>query len=203
MSVPLLTRVGGQPPTLREWSRYLTILIKYGYCYAATSLFISNIIDLITWNAPLMLVDLLLLSPAILLLAGVCAAFIVYRRTNSILMSSTAFTVLFSFGFAVGRIAVPVPTLLLFGLFIYDVIFRKNECVPTSEGCYDGTDPGTTASMFLLTCILLFVQWSFWALIFTAGRWTLFGHVDRQCTRENDVLPEECHHGTKTTVGRE
>lgn len=120
------------------------------------------------------MIDLLLLSPAVLLGAGVWAAIVVHRRTQSILLSSTAFTLFFSFGLAIDRGAVPVPTLLLAALMIYDVIFTPNDCIQTvSDGCYYERDMVNT---FFLFQVCLWVQWAFWAAVLSAGHWLLFAH---------------------------
>ena len=114
--------------------------------------------------------DLILLSPVVLLLLAVLFARLAYLRTNSIISSSTVFTLLFSFGLAIDRTAIPLPTLMFLPIALYDLI-NAPPCVQTSEGWYAEVDPAGNLMFFLLFLIL---QWAFWTLIFVLFRFALF-----------------------------
>jgi hypothetical protein len=112
------------------------------------------------------MVWLVLLSPFVLLAVGIPAAKLAYRRTGSVLLSSAVFTLLFSFGLGIYRIALPMPTLVLLGMAAYAAMAPKAPCVPTPEGCYSEADE---ASIIIVLPFL--VQWAFWFLVFGLGRY--------------------------------
>ncbi len=104
-----------------------------------------------------------LLSPILFLSFAIFFATLLYRRTGSIVSSSTVFTAFFSFGFAADRTAILVPTLVFIPLVIHD-LFNAPPCVQISEGCYSEvavSGASLTFFFFLLCC-----QWAFWTLVF-------------------------------------
>ena len=112
----------------------------------------------------------ILVSIVLFLVLAIFFAKLAYRRTDSIVLRSAAFTLFCSFGLAVDRIAVPVPTLIFLPMLLYDLI-NAPPCVPTSEGCYSETDPGADLLLFFF---LFLIQWAFWALIFVTFRKAFF-----------------------------
>jgi hypothetical protein len=106
--------------------------------------------------------NLILLSPILSLLLAICFARLVYRRSGSVVLSSTVFTLFFSFGISINRIATPVPTLVFIPMAFYDLI-NAPTCMPTSEGCYPDAEPGTALTLFLF---LFLIQWAFWTSLF-------------------------------------
>lgn len=107
--------------------------------------------------------ELLIVSALVLLLVAIFSAWIAYRRTASVALSSMLFTVFFSFGIAIDRIAIPLPALIFLPLAVHDVLDAP-PCVPTSEGCYSETDPvGNLRGFF----VLFSIQWAFWAVVFS------------------------------------
>lgn len=107
-----------------------------------------------------------LMSVPALFIIGLLAAILVYRKTGSVLYSSTVFTLFFSFGFAVDRIAVPVPTLILTGMVAYDAVQKTISppvCVQTSDGPLCDSNEGSAVIVFPLL-----VQWYFWFVVFFA-----------------------------------
>lgn len=111
--------------------------------------------------------DLILLSPLVLLFWAIFFAWLVYRRTGSLVSSSTVFTLFFSFGIAVGRLPIPLPTMLFLPIALYDLV-NAPPCVPTSDGCYSEVDPVGTLTFFFF---LLALQWAFWTGMFFLVRW--------------------------------
>lgn len=110
---------------------------------------------------------LFLFSPVALLPMGMWAAGWVHRRTASVFLSSAAFTAFFSFGIAVNRIALPLPTIIMVGFELHDAWFVHRECIPTSEGC--GHIPeGDTVIL-----IPWLIQWAWWFGVFGIGRFLI------------------------------
>jgi len=60
--------------------------------------------------------------------------------------------------------AVPVPTLPLIALAIYDEITYSSRCTPTPEGCYVDNEGSAVIVLPYL------FQWAFWCFIFFTGR---------------------------------
>lgn len=97
---------------------------------------------------PAILMDHWRLITGLQLLAGVCAARWAYRRTGSVVWSSAAFTLCFSFGLVVYRLAFPAPTFSLLVLRVLDALEPKDPCpVRDSDGCFD---PGDSADSFIV-----------------------------------------------------
>ena len=111
----------------------------------------------------------LLIATLLLLFAGIFAAWFVYRRTSSVLLSSAAFTFFFSFGFVMYRLGFPVPTLILIGMLAYEAMQPPEPCVPTGDGCFNGNDEATA-----IILVPALVQWGFWFLVFGLGRFLFF-----------------------------
>jgi hypothetical protein len=107
-----------------------------------------------------------LMSMPALFIIGLLAAILVYRKTGSVLYSSAVFTLIFSFGFAVDRIALPVPTLILTGMVAYEAVQKTISppvCVQTSDGPFCDGSEGTAVIVFPLL-----LQWCFWFVVFFA-----------------------------------
>lgn len=110
--------------------------------------------------------NLVLLSIVLLFISAIFLAIFVYRRSDSIVLHSAVFTLFVSFGIAVDRTAIPVPTLVFLPILLYDLI-NAPPCVQSSEGCYAEVDPGSNLMLFLF---LFLLQWAFWTLIFVLFR---------------------------------
>ena len=97
--------------------------------------------------------------------AGVAATRFTYIRAPGallkIFLASMVCSLFFSVGLAIGRLPVPVPTPILFCLWIYDLANRE-ACIPTSEGCV----PTGEGDAWILIPFL--AQWAVWLLIFIA-----------------------------------
>lgn len=96
-------------------------------------------------------------------LAGVCATVVAYRmfsgRKAKLLAASFVFTAFFSISFAVGRMAVPLPTSLVAAAWLADLASVPN-CIPNPDGCVPH-DQG-----YALIFIPFMLQWAFWWVIF-------------------------------------
>jgi len=121
--------------------------------------------------------DLIFFSPFLLLLLAIVFARVTYCRTSSIVWSSTVFTLFFSFGLAVDRIAIPLPTLILLPIALHQLI-NTPPCVQDSDGCYSEVDPGSELMYFLVFPV--FIQWAFWTSIFVFAQNAFFTKHDER-----------------------
>jgi hypothetical protein len=120
--------------------------------------------------------DLILFSPLVFLVLAIALSRLAYCRTNSIFFSSTVFTLFFSFGFAVGRTAVPLPTIILLPIAIHGLMNRP-PCIQDSDGCYYEYDP--EAGLIYGLIIPLMVQWAFWTTMFATFQFLFFTDRER------------------------
>ena len=103
------------------------------------------------------------------LLAGVCCAVFAWKKLQGPLrLPGIAFilALFFSLSLAVGRGAVPVPTLFAMGLWTADTVrnlVQSPPCLPTSEGCL-AADEG---SVWIVLPLL--AQWALIYFLLLAG----------------------------------